>query len=585
MTTPITPEGYVPRPYPDIVRDLLTTLTGGTVRETVVVPVGDAIELRLLADRPVRRVSHLEGVVATRRKVGDGTEETVEIPYRFTDLDFELFATGAAGAENDGIRFRPTGRTPPVGSTVTVNYYPTQTRPTPITDVNVGSVSRTLMEAVARELALAELHLEQVYRSAFVDTAEQSALEQVVGLVGVTRRPAGVATVPVRFSRVAGSAGRIAIPVGTVVSDAAGNRFATTAPLVIEPGEGSRQVLTAAVSRSTTPVAAGAIDRVEVLIAGVATVTNEDAAVAAAAPETDDDLRRRARGALAVAARGTLDSLRFGLRSIPGVRAVTVTELPRGVPGELAIDVAYEREDAEVAAQVAERIEELRPAGVRVISRAAGRAQVTVDAALTLAGSGVPPSALAALQDDVETVVADLVDRLPPGATLRQSQMSAAVLTDARIVDAELSFTLGGAPGTTVTAPPGSVLTVERPFAFSIATESGAAGPGTGIQVDVHLPAHPVPGVTAAEVSSTLTSRVEGWLRQLTPGSTITVDALVAALRDDTRYVLVRAEVAVVVEAADRFLQLSDGVGAFPVAPGSTATLRSLVVDVREGSV
>ena len=473
MTTPITPEGYVPRPYPDIARDLLTTLTGGTVRETAVVPAGDVIELRLLADRPVRRVSHLEGVVATTRKAEDGTEEVVEIPHRFTDLDYELFATGAAGGENDAIRFRPTGREPPVGSTVTVNYYPTQTRPTPITDVNIGSVSRTLMEAVARELALAELHLEQVYRSAFVDLAEQSALDQVVGLVGVIRRPAGVATVPVRFARVAGSAGRIAIPVGTVVSDAAGNRYATTAPLIIEPGESSRQVLAAAGSRSTQPVAAGAIDRVEVLIAGVATVTNEDAAVAAAAPETDDDLRRRAKGALAVAARGTIDALRFGLRSIPGVRAVTVTEFPNGVPGELAIDVAYEREDAEVAAEVAERIEELRPAGVRVISQAAATAQVTVEVTLTLAGSGVPAAELAILQNDVESVVADLVDQLPPGATLRQSQMSAAVLVDARIVDVELAFTLVGAPATSVTAPPGSVLTVATPFTFTVGTESG----------------------------------------------------------------------------------------------------------------
>lgn len=585
MSTPITPDGYVPRPYPDIVRDLLTTLTGGTVRETAVVPAGDVIELRLLADRPVRRISHLEGVVAATRKAEDGTEEVVEIPYRFTDLDYELFATGAAGAENDAIRFRATGRKPPVGSTVTVNYYPTQTRPTPITDVNIGSVSRTLMESVARELALAELHLEQVYRSAFVDLAEQSALDQVVGLVGVTRRPAGVATVSVRFGRVAGSAGRISIPVGTVVSDAQGNRYATTAPLIIEPGESSRQVLTAAVSRSSQPVAAGAIDRVEVLIAGVATVTNEDAAVAASSPETDPDLRRRAKGALAIAARGTIDALRFGLRSIPGVRAVTVTEFPNGVPGELAIDVAYEREDAEVAAEVADRIEELRPAGVRVISQSAATAQVSVELTLTLAGSGVPAAELAALQNDVESVVGDLVDQLPPGAALRQSQMSAAVLADARIVDAELAFTLGGSPSTTVTAPQGSVLTVARPFTFTVRTESGAAGPGSGIQVDVHLPVHPVAGVTSDEVSSTITSRVESWLRQLTAGTAITVDALVAALRDDTRYVLVRADIAVVVEAADRFLQLSDGVGAYPLAPGDTATARSVAVDVREGSL
>jgi hypothetical protein len=241
--------------------------------------------------------------------------------------------------------------------------------------------------------------------------------------------------------------------------------------------------------------------------------------------------------------------------------------------------------DAEVAAQVAARTEELRPAGVRVIPKAAGTAPVTVEVALTLAGSGVPAVELATLQQDVESVVVALVDQLPPGATLRQSQLSAAILADARIVDAELGFTRDGSTATTVSAPQGSVLTVTTPFTFTVGTESGATGPGTSIQVDLHLPAHPVAGVTAAEASRTITGRAESWLRQLTAGSTITVDALVAALRDDTRYVLVPDEVAVIVEAADRFLQLSVGIGAYQLAVDDTATARSVVVDVREGSV
>ncbi|HEY3485263.1 MAG TPA: baseplate J/gp47 family protein, partial [Ilumatobacteraceae bacterium] len=305
-----TPDTFVPRPYPDIVRDVLTTLTGGTVREVAVVPPGDVIVLSQLADRPIRRVSHLQGEIEVQRPVrdangdvvldtnGDPEIETVGVPYRFTDADFELFATGAAGDEHDAIRFRPNGRRPPVGSTVTVNYYPTQTRPTPITDLNVGSVARTMLESVARELALVELLMENVYRSAFIDTAEGSNLDKVVALVGIKRRPAGVATTRVRFTRAAGSTGQITIPTATVVADGDGNRYTTVAPLVLEPGEPSREVLAAGVSKSTPAVAANAIDRLEVLIAGIASVTNESPAADAAAAETDDELRRRARGAL-----------------------------------------------------------------------------------------------------------------------------------------------------------------------------------------------------------------------------------------------------------------------------------------------
>ena len=81
---------FEPRPYSDIVRDLLVTLTGGTVREAVMVPAdtGEAIVLDRLADRPLRRISHIGGVVA----VGGGNAEAT-LPYRFTSADFELIST------------------------------------------------------------------------------------------------------------------------------------------------------------------------------------------------------------------------------------------------------------------------------------------------------------------------------------------------------------------------------------------------------------------------------------------------------------------------------------------------------------
>ncbi len=573
---------FEPRTYPEIVRDLLTTLTGGTVGETAVVPAGDVVELRLLQDRPIRRVSHLEGVVAVTRATADG-EEVVEVPYRFTDADYELVATGAAGAEPDAIRFRPTGRRPPVGSTVTVNYYPSRARPVPVTDVGVGSVARTLLESVGREIAVVEQQLGHVYDSAFLDTAEGSSLDRVVALVGVARRPAGVATVQVRFTRAAGSTGRITIPVGTVVSDAEDNRYATAMPLVLEPGEPSRQVLAAAVSARTAAVAAGAIDRMEVRVAGVGQVGNDAPAAAAAAPESDEDLRRRARGALAVAARGTVDALRWGILSVPGVKAVSVTEFPNGVPGEIAVSVAYATPDEAVARDVADRIEELRPAGIRVVSSRATETEVRVTATLTLAGSGVPPADLAALQAGVEERVAALIADLPPGGTLRQGPIVLAALSDARVVDAAFEFATATGAGPTVSAPADAILRPVHPFTFRVSTEGGQAAPGAEIAVDVHLPVRLVAGVSAAQATAALTAATTSWVAGLQPGQAITVDGLLAAVRDDTRYQLLRSDTAVTTEAAGRFLQLSDGVGSQPVAAGDRVTLRGTVVDVREG--
>ena len=297
-----------------------------------------------------------------------------------------------------------------------VNYYPAVTRPVPLTDLNVGSVVRTLMESVAREVAVLEQQMDRVYRSAYLETAEGANLDKVVALVGVSRIPAGTSVVRLRFTRAPGSTGRVTIPAGTVVSDDAGNRYATMTALVLEPGEPSREVGAAGVTKAVPPVDADALTRLEVLIAGISTVINDSPATAATSPESDDDLRRRARGALHVAARGTVDALRFGLLSIDGVKDVAVTEHPNGVPGEIRVDIAYEREgDTDLEREVAERIDDLRPAGIRVLLRPAGAVDVTVTVALTLAGTGVAGAALAELTAGVEGRVAAHLTSLGPG--------------------------------------------------------------------------------------------------------------------------------------------------------------------------
>ena len=135
---------FEPRDYTAIVRDLLTTLTGGTVHEIAEVPASGPLELTKLASRPFRRVSFLEGRIDS----GGGHEQTV----RFTEADFDLVDRDGDGLL-DAIVFRPQGRTPIPGSLVTVNYYPLQlAHPVPLTDLNVGSVVRTLLETVGREL-------------------------------------------------------------------------------------------------------------------------------------------------------------------------------------------------------------------------------------------------------------------------------------------------------------------------------------------------------------------------------------------------------------------------------------------------
>ena len=55
----------------------------------------------------------------------------------------------------------------------------------------VGGVARTLLEAVARELAIFYATLDAAHRSGFLDTAEGIALDNVVAILGVRRARAG----------------------------------------------------------------------------------------------------------------------------------------------------------------------------------------------------------------------------------------------------------------------------------------------------------------------------------------------------------------------------------------------------------
>jgi len=572
---------FVIRRYEEIVQDMLTVLTKGTVRESHKAPEED--EPIVLTNRPVRRVSHLKGTI--RVPGADGEER--DVPYQFTAADFELFSTSGDETRKDAVRFRKGRPRPAVGTYVVVNYYPVQTKPVELTDLNVGSVVRTLMETFGRELTLAYLNLEQVYRAAFLETAEGSALDRVVALVGLQRLPSGRPVATVRFSREDGSAGRITIPVGTTVTDDEGNRYLSTAAVTLEPGETSRDVIVAGGSAGTKEVEAGKLDRMESLVAGLGQPTNPQAAVSAGAAETDDELRRRARESLHTAVRGTLPALRYGLKAIDGVNDLTITEEPNGVAGEIRIDVAFGKDTQEVRDRVDERIRELKPAGIRVLTGQAKSVAVSVRAELTLAGSSLPEADRASLQSDAEERISDYLAGLSPGGKARSSRLVSLVMEDSRVADAVVTLIPEqGVETPDLSLDKDQVLKVNRPFTFSppLFEEAPAGTETTTAFVSALLPLRLEPGVTLAEAQDAIILAGDGYLALRVPGSPLTVDGLAAAVRDETRYALVRDEVIVTVECGDRFFQLTDGVGEYNPQTGQTLTRKTFDVTPREGS-
>jgi uncharacterized phage protein gp47/JayE len=582
---------YTARRYDEIVRDMLTTLTGGTVRESVVVPP-DTAPLLKLREHPVRRISHAEGQVSITLLKPDPLNPTKKIPqqelrpYRFTDAEFELVATTGNESDKDAIRFRDKGQKPVPGSTLTINYYPVQTDPVPLTDVTVGSVVRTLLETVGFELALSYQQLEQVYKSAFVETAEGDSLDRVVALVGITRLAGGHPVAKLRFTRRAGTSGAVSIPARTKVTDEKGNRYLTTADALLEPGESTREVMAAGESASTQEVGANELKFLEIAIAGISEVTNPDAARRLAAAETDKELRARARGALRGTVRGTVDAIRYGLLAIAGVKDVAVDE-PRTEPGVIDVRIAYSDDSESVKTLVAERIEQLRPAGIVVRTGEAAKLRVAVKLTLTLQGASLPAADVKAAGEGAASRVEDVLKAIAPGGTVRRAQLVTAVLSDPRIVDATIVLTpQGEAPVEQLSVPAGKILEVIKPVTidtplFEQATDAQA----TVATVTALLPIHLVGATTAAEAAAAIVSAFTTYLNTRGIDAALTVDGLLAAIRDETRYAVVRPEVLVTIESQGTFRQLTDGVGSYTPAAHERLEKDELQIDVREGTV
>jgi len=571
------------RSYEDIVRDMLTTLTGGTVRETLrVLGSEPIITLEKLKDRPVRRISHLQGEIA----VGVGPNART-IPYKFTAADFELVSSTGNENNKDSIRFRDGGRRPAPDTALTVNYYPIQVPPTPLTDLNVGSVIRTLTETIAREMAMAHLQLEHVYESAFLETASGASLDKVVALVGVRRLLGGFPVVKLRFSRRPDtSSTQVTIPANTAVTNASGSRYRTLDSLTLEPGESTREISARGEFPGTKLVEAGELNRMEVLIAGVAEVTNPQPAYSLNAPETDDALRRRAAAGLHGVTRGTLDALRFNLLSIEGVKNVNIVEAPDGVPGEIRVEVAHDGDDPAIDAAIQRTITAIRPAGIRVVWGKAANQRVGVRVTLTLAGSRLAGGALTAINNEAEGRLRPYLTGLPPGGKARRAQMLKLILEEPQITDAQVSLLPEGEDETDELQLPADTVIEVSTFVFPPPTfEDGGAGAATLSTVSLLLPIHLVAGVTLTQATSAITPAVDSYLASRSPSAPLDVDGMVAAIRDDTRYAIIRPDVLVTVEGGGRFWQLSDGVGQYALGANERLQKDQFTIDLREGDL
>jgi len=577
---------FVDRGYSDIVRDVLTSLTQGVTREQHRIeynPLARPIKVPdvVLSRRPVKRVSVVSGFVDPAQ-AGEPPQ-----PYDFMPSDYELVPVDGDPADQSRIRFLPFGKKPANQTDLTVNYYPRNTEPTPLTDLNVGSVARTLLEAVSRELALLYAQLNLAYDSAFLDTATGASLDRVVALLGVKRFRAGRPVGAVTFSRRVGALGSITIPAGTPLTDSADKvRYETVETRELDAGEATALMAVRASTDVTPVVEARVLTVIQRAIAGLDTVVNERPTTRSSEDETDEQLSARARDALLASNKGTASAIEHGLLQLPEVRSVKLVEMPNGVPGEIAlsIDLAQGAGGGALPRAVLERIEELRPAGIRVLKGSAGSVALLAKVQLTLAGGGLPQAEIEQIHKAAGAALAAEVRKRGVGERIRNRALTAVLLRDERVVDAVLTLGVkGGAPGAAGADyepdADASAQLAPADVAFETDQFDKPLGVGDTIPVEVRalLVAQPLAGVPIADVKAEIERRLGSFFENLTGGS-VDANLLLTALRNDAQYALDPLKLQVTLTTADQFALIAQGSAPFTVQPRQIFTVASVEV-------
>jgi hypothetical protein len=398
------------RPYGEVVDDLLTALVGGVVNEPLEYDLKiDAYPL----SQPARALRGVTGTVAEERHAF-----VPGVDFRFSEPENALVW------EEDGAR-------PDDETTFFVDYFLTDSR-SPLTDLNVGSVTRTLAEAVGREIATVYRQIHRAYLAGFIDTATGTSLDLVVAILGVSRKTGEFASGLATFYRDPAVTGNITIPQGLgLTTDDGDVVFETTEPRTLQRGQTRVDVPIRAAEGFAGEVGivpAGAIREMTAPVAGVAKVTHFDPTVLAAGDETDEELRLRAKAALRALGKGTLAALDRAIREGRGL-PIELWD-PNGPPTRRtspgAVTVLLEAEPERLPS-LATAVHETRAAGV-LTTLVARYVYVTPRVAARVSGELTGPGR-AKVQEEMIAALQGYVDGLGSGEPAEGEAMLAALAT------------------------------------------------------------------------------------------------------------------------------------------------------------
>ncbi len=356
-----------------------------------------------------------------------------------------------------------------------------------LTDENDGSTNDILAGVVSFAVSeLARLTLDE-FRKTFFDTAngpeitggpddlETLAVDHFGS--NFARPAATFATGTVTFSRPNTDAGNVVIPAGTIVKTAPNangqsQRFETEAQVTMT-STSIGATINALVAGEDGNVLSGTINLIEsTLTDSTVTVTNASALTGGEPEQNDVDYRETIRNRLTTLTGATLVAIIAGAKNVPGVETATAienellviafdigTNLPvvSAEPFRIPQVVLYIADvngtaDGALIAEVAEAIESIRAAGVRVDIEAATALSLNWTAGITLNPGGPNYAELSSDPTRIVETMEQYIRDLPIGDDFIKNDADTAMLaiwgpagTD-DLVDFETSIPSGNVP-------------------------------------------------------------------------------------------------------------------------------------------
>lgn len=241
-----------------------------------------------------------------------------------------------------------------------------------ITNINAGSVIRTITESILSEVDLLYYQIYQLYQSMDIDTSTGNDLDRMIRILGIIRKNATKCNANIIFGRSSASAFDISIPINTVVSTRMDSNGAITEFVVSEDdiklpaGDLTVSVPCTAKVAKSIYLPANTVVVMNKPIIGIEYVNNITTISGGTNAETDNELRIRTKSSLSLFGKGTSNSIEAAVGEIDGINNAICTDGETGGTANLVIVPIIVPASAELQAQVLEVVSKTKSAGINV---------------------------------------------------------------------------------------------------------------------------------------------------------------------------------------------------------------------------